>query len=269
MKEKIKDLVKLGLSEYEAKAYYFLIQKTFFTASNLAKIAEIPTTKIYYILESLVKKGFATRIPGKAKKYKAINPSVSLKTIGQDLYEKKQLYEKSFKNLSEIYAKNKDNDDSLDFIEIIEKETVRTYLLGELENNAKDCVCAMHRPPYHVKPIHFKNYIKQNKKLFRPGINYRYIAEINDNIDQHEAYLALEGLEIFVDQGAEVHISENLPIQMAYFDNKYALISPQGSGPSPAAIKIRDTRIMNLLVESFNFHYDKSIPLKEYIKSHK
>lgn len=51
------DLIELGFSDYEAKAYISLLQKNPATAYEVAKNAAIPTSKIYEILIKLAEKG--------------------------------------------------------------------------------------------------------------------------------------------------------------------------------------------------------------------
>jgi len=58
----ISKLAKLGLSEYEAKAYLTLVQKHPVTAYEIAKTSGLPTSKIYEVLRRLLNKKLITTL---------------------------------------------------------------------------------------------------------------------------------------------------------------------------------------------------------------
>jgi sugar-specific transcriptional regulator TrmB len=58
-------LRKIGLSEYEAKAYVGLIVQQHATADEVASIADIPRTSAYKALQSLKEKGFVEMSEGR------------------------------------------------------------------------------------------------------------------------------------------------------------------------------------------------------------
>ena len=49
-------LEELGLSKYEASAYYNLLGKGMISATEIAYYSNLPRTKIYFILKKLEKK---------------------------------------------------------------------------------------------------------------------------------------------------------------------------------------------------------------------
>jgi sugar-specific transcriptional regulator TrmB len=68
MKEAISKLTRLGLTEYEAKAYTALLQENPATAYEIAKISLIPTSKIYEVLNKLESREMVQAIHGKSKR---------------------------------------------------------------------------------------------------------------------------------------------------------------------------------------------------------
>jgi sugar-specific transcriptional regulator TrmB len=74
-------LNKLGLTEYESKAYFFLMIHDRLSADDLCKVTNISPSRIYDVLSSLQKKGLVTDLPEKPKKYQAILPSIGLQSI--------------------------------------------------------------------------------------------------------------------------------------------------------------------------------------------
>ncbi len=58
LKEVLDVLERLGLSEYESKAYVALLRKDGATASEIANESKVPRTRIYDVLNSLIEKEF-------------------------------------------------------------------------------------------------------------------------------------------------------------------------------------------------------------------
>lgn len=58
LKEVLDVLERLGLSEYESKAYVALLRKDGATASKIANESKVPRTRIYDVLNSLIEKEF-------------------------------------------------------------------------------------------------------------------------------------------------------------------------------------------------------------------
>jgi len=85
MEEKFSEIIsllkKLGLTEYEARAYFFLVIHGSLTANELCKISDVPYTRIYDVLSSLESKGLVSLIPSKPKMYMSTPPSMGLNIL--------------------------------------------------------------------------------------------------------------------------------------------------------------------------------------------
>jgi sugar-specific transcriptional regulator TrmB len=74
--ELLPDLLALGFSEYEARAYFALYQLQPATAYEISKLAGLPKANAYTVLESLSKKEAAQPISENPVRYVAVAPSV-------------------------------------------------------------------------------------------------------------------------------------------------------------------------------------------------
>ncbi|MBE0425427.1 MAG: TrmB family transcriptional regulator [Nitrospirae bacterium] len=75
MEKIISELMQLGLSEYEAKAYLSLLRENPSTAYEIGKDSGIPTSKVYEVLKKLIEKGIISIIDdGKKKHYVPLAP---------------------------------------------------------------------------------------------------------------------------------------------------------------------------------------------------
>jgi sugar-specific transcriptional regulator TrmB len=72
------DLLRLGLSDYEARAYLSLLTEGPLTAMELSRRAEIPRSKVYEVLGRLEGKGWINPGEGRPAKYSARHPREAL-----------------------------------------------------------------------------------------------------------------------------------------------------------------------------------------------
>ncbi|MEM3737194.1 MAG: helix-turn-helix domain-containing protein [Candidatus Bathyarchaeia archaeon] len=80
-------LVKLGLTEYEARIYTVLVRMGQRTASEIGFLGKIPRPKTYGSIKSLELKGFIKVIPSKPERYVAVAPNKILLPLVERLAE--------------------------------------------------------------------------------------------------------------------------------------------------------------------------------------
>jgi HTH-type transcriptional regulator, sugar sensing transcriptional regulator len=88
-------LEELGLSKYEASAYYNLLGKGMISATEIAYYSNLPRTKIYFILKKLEKKKLVFINYQKPLMFRALSPKDSFDNI-------LSRYEKRIKSLKKI-----------------------------------------------------------------------------------------------------------------------------------------------------------------------
>ena len=81
-------LKSIGLNLYERKIFVALLARGVATAGELSKIAGVPRSRSYDILESLAEKGFVVVQPSKPIKYVALDPRDALERTKQNLKKK-------------------------------------------------------------------------------------------------------------------------------------------------------------------------------------
>jgi sugar-specific transcriptional regulator TrmB len=95
--EIIETLQKFGLTEYESKAYVTLSLLGPAKASEISKQADVPQSKIYVTLESLMEKQLVEVSQERPKLFKAITPSFVIKNLLEAKEEEfKSLKQKAF-----------------------------------------------------------------------------------------------------------------------------------------------------------------------------
>lgn len=101
MKESIIDgLKKIGLTEYEAKAYAALVGLGEATARDIHDASGVPRTRIYDILRDLTNKGFVEFIEGSPTYYRVVDPDLVMERIRDELVEAIDKSKKELRNLN-------------------------------------------------------------------------------------------------------------------------------------------------------------------------
>ncbi len=72
------DLLKIGLSQYEAKAYLALIRSGSVNGGTLSKKSGVPQSKIYEVLYKLAHKKFVSILEVRPRLFKAIKPEIAI-----------------------------------------------------------------------------------------------------------------------------------------------------------------------------------------------
>jgi sugar-specific transcriptional regulator TrmB len=81
----IRGLVKIGFSEYEAKAYVALLRKTPVTGYELSKLSGVPRSMIYEVVGKLTARGAAMTLrTGSAVKYAPVAPGEFLEHLQRE-----------------------------------------------------------------------------------------------------------------------------------------------------------------------------------------
>ena len=76
-----KFLLDIGLNAYEAAAYLSLLKMGVSEASTVYKDSKVPYGKIYSVLESLIGKGLVEVQASRPKKFRAVDPELSLDIV--------------------------------------------------------------------------------------------------------------------------------------------------------------------------------------------
>jgi sugar-specific transcriptional regulator TrmB len=87
MESVVEKLQRVGLAEYEAKAYLALLKTHLSTATKVSEKSGVPRTKIYSVLESLERKGWVRIYSGVPLLFKAVEPLTVFEKAKEDYAE--------------------------------------------------------------------------------------------------------------------------------------------------------------------------------------
>ena len=108
-------LEEFGLSEYESRAYLALLKQDSLTVSELAYHAQIPRTKAYSVIKTLVRKGLVEVLDKKPVRCRALPPEETLENL--ILLEEKRLkaMKKELTKLKQKYEEVRKPTDYVDY----------------------------------------------------------------------------------------------------------------------------------------------------------
>ncbi len=84
MEDLVVNMRRIGLTEYEARAYLSLLTDHLNTATRLAEKSGVPRTKIYAVLDSLREKGWVRIYSGAPLLFRAISPDEVMKQVKEN-----------------------------------------------------------------------------------------------------------------------------------------------------------------------------------------
>jgi len=103
----INALMRLGLTEYEARIYVALVRNGPSRAGELSFLSNVPRTKTYGALKELMRKGLVLAVPEKPERYLAASPNETLFPLVERLSEDLKRAEETVQSLALSYESMK------------------------------------------------------------------------------------------------------------------------------------------------------------------
>ncbi|MDY6914797.1 MAG: helix-turn-helix domain-containing protein [Candidatus Cloacimonadota bacterium] len=255
-------LVDLGLSKLEARIYCLLLKREYAPASEIAKLTQISRPRVYSLLSNLVARNFCIEHLGGVKKYSVVSPEVALSKLGEEFFKKSQEAIELSQELKELYNKREQQDNPLDFIQVLRTVPSIVKKVEEMEEDASKIVYSFCKPPYamDISKLNQLN-ITQTQSMAR-GVKYRSIYEEENN--RREDFIKM--VEHFKQKGEEVRISSYLPLKLIIFDDNRVVYTLENNIPSATltAMVIEHRDLAKTLMYTFDHFWKNSKTLEEY-----
>jgi sugar-specific transcriptional regulator TrmB len=210
--EGTEDLQKLGLTEYEAKAYIALLQEGTATGTLISKKSLVPQGKIYETLRKLIDKGLVLEKPTDPKQFQAIPAEHALKRwVEEKRSDIESLGEKAIADLKDLkpLAPSEKVSELISFVEGREKSfNIGALMFGRAQKEVS-VISVGERIPYSL--------LRAAKEVVKRGLRYRFIATKNDAENHHI-------LKEFRDIGMEIRCRQMQGFSLSLIDRKEALI---------------------------------------------
>ena len=184
------------LNIYESKVWIALLSKTIATVGEIAEISGVPRSRVYDVLESLEKRGFAIAKLGKPVKYIAVKPSVVIEHMKSNMLRTAEERAKNlatikdsteYKELEILHSKGIKPIQPEDLSSAIKgRQNIYSHLkelIGEAEKEMilVSTLSALKRKAHFLKPL--------LKKLKNQGVAINIAASINPGDDKEKLSL--------------------------------------------------------------------------------
>lgn len=213
----------LGLTPYQARVVVALQQAGSSNCLDLAKLAGIPRTSIYQVLDELDAKGIATRLPGNGPavwtsvgRKEALDRLVALEA--ERLDQLKARAADVSKMLDELLPAERSV--SLPYVQVIHDPSRVGPLYQQLVAQTQQELLVFNRPPYTKRIGPADPIIVEAARRASARVLYQAAqAEDPDYEDWHYE------MEKYHDAGVEGRVVDELPIKLAIFDRQSTLLS--------------------------------------------
>lgn len=257
----IQELTELGLTERESKVYIALAQLGSGGVSDILKIASVPKSKIYEILQKLIDKGVCLESNSDYKKvYQAVNPAQALQGLLRRREDELSLLKKKTDRITEMileFYRDPSKSMSFEFVQIIKNidQVVNLYLT--VRKKATREFLEFNKPPYISPPDVILHEPDEHASLVKKGVKIKIIHEFTvlSNQDFREVIAKEE------EGGGQNRFVENLPLKMAIIDSIKVLIlmmDPIRFKPLPIALLIEHPDLAATLKLIFMSMWEKA-----------
>lgn len=254
MNEMIVKLINKGISEYEAKVFYHLIHQDKQAAQTIAQSCEIPRTKIYVVLDRLIKKGMIYETKGKTALYSAVHPIDALNTIVGYLKHQYEEAQEIARDLAQIYSERETPENVDDEVELLHTPNLiqKRILKYTMETSIE--VLSMEKPPYSV--------VGHEKREVNVLVPMRSIVQCSE-LDQNDEVCN----QIFEENkaGKKYRVLDNIPLKFIVFDQKCVFLPVLALNNNLKVMIIRNPDIVKYFIETFNMYFDRAQPLDLYM----
>ncbi|MDP8221109.1 MAG: helix-turn-helix domain-containing protein [Candidatus Stygibacter frigidus] len=260
----IQDLVKIGLTEIEAKAYIALLDHYKLSAKDLSLITGIFRTQTYDVLKNLIQKGLCTEVFDKVKTYVPVDPELAFDPIIRNINEQAKTARNLTRQLHQMFLSNQSIEHSNDkLIEVLRSSSaVRKRLKSYLATTTK-VILSFNKPPYQLRLNGDKGELLACPQKDSHKIVHKSIFQIDSTNPRH----SLEVAKKFQAHGEAVKLARFLPMKMMIFDNTrvfYLLTADNSTSNTDTATFIRHPEITLTLINSFWVEWQRSITLEEF-----
>lgn len=111
IEEIVETLRDFGLNDYEAKTYSTLVFLGPSKAGELSRESQVPQSKIYEVLDSLMMMQLVEVFDSRPKEYKAVNPEVALENLVRNEEKKVKILKAKASNVKTVLKKINGNEE--------------------------------------------------------------------------------------------------------------------------------------------------------------
>jgi sugar-specific transcriptional regulator TrmB len=218
--ELFQQLLAVGLTEYESKAYLALLEKQSSSASELSKLSGVPRTRVYDILDRMARSGLCIELLGKEKKYQAASPDSAIRGFLEfqkaEFTAREKIAATLAADLRTKFEKSLSNNDPIDYIEVLRDPSQVSKRVMDLVAAAKKEILVFVKPPFSNPKQELERQNDESIEAVRRHIDIRALYEIPESPE--EAKWMLSQIRRSAREGEKARVTNHLPMKMVVVD---------------------------------------------------
>ncbi|SCG85159.1 TrmB family transcriptional regulator [Methanobacterium congolense] len=211
--ETLNALKTMGLTDYETRAYVALTSVISGTATELSEASNVPRSKIYVVLKSLVKKGFVEMSRGKPLQFTVVPPHEVFKRSRNEIME---TMDKAEAELNVVYETQIPNVPAPIWLVHGPEKIVNKEL--EIISRAEESLIIMAGFMFKEEPSKLKELIKP---VIKKGVDVRIITVPHSVVDDDVIHVS----PVLENVGCDLKVLQIPNIKMVLRDKKEMLVA--------------------------------------------
>jgi sugar-specific transcriptional regulator TrmB len=254
-------LIRIGLTQYEARVYLALIRRDASTPGEVATLASVPRPRIYDVLHSLVAKGLAAERPGRTAKYLATPPAEAMERLVAARRQHMDLVEALARavtdELTPAFEEGQGHDSPLDYIEVIrDRETISRRFV-ELQAEVRQEMLVFSKSPAALR-------VDRNTAGMELAATHilRSVYEFSVLEDPVQR----EGVRRFVMAGEQARFVQELPMKLALTDERtvmFAMADPVAGTDDLTTVIIDHPALAKVLKIAFEAVWKAGVSIEQ------
>jgi hypothetical protein len=270
---RIRDYLKrLGLSEYDVRAYVALLQAGPSKVTDLVRLAQVPQKRIYQVLAHLDDLRLVEKEGQKGGTYRATGAR-ALRALtdarkAEVLSVAEELERGSHDVMPLVKALHREDEEQpLDFVEMLVGADQYALVHNELLRNTSKELLSFTKPPFLLPPDPKVNGVD----LLQRSVQVRCIYEwgVSGPVSEAHRLTLIGGLDAFAEAGEEARVAPVLPLKMLIFDRRAVLLilpDPHSGNLLPSALLVRHPVFADTQARLFETYWTDARPVTAAIR---
>jgi DNA-binding MarR family transcriptional regulator len=247
-----RELTELGLTGYEARVYIALVNRSGYTAAQVARESGVPRQRIYDVLSGLTERGLVRALPGEVARFTAVDPASAIERLmaahRATFSQLEQTTARLVEALVPAWSQGRDETDPLDYVEVLRDREMLSERIEEIQAEAEQEILAMAKLPYLTGASCAG--ISTIRRLNEAGGSVRCLYE-RDALDNAEM---LADIRRFAAAGEHARIAAGVPMRMWIVDGSRVVMSlrdPVADSASTTNVLIEHPALAECLTYAF------------------
>lgn len=257
-----RQLTDLGLTGYEARVYLALVNRSRYTAGQLARESRVPRQRIYDVLSGLTERGLVRALPGQVTRYAAVDPASAIERLmaahRATFSQLEQTTARLVEALVPAWSQGRGETDPLDYVEVLRDREMLSERLEEIQAEATKEILAMAKLPYLIGDS--SSGIATIRRLKEVGGTVRCVYE-RDPLGDPEM---LRDIRRYAAAGEHARIAVSVPLRMWIVDGSRVVMSlrdPVADSASTTNVLIEHPALAQCLTYAFEAIWEGAEPI--------